>query len=36
MTIRHETWLADALIGSALLLLGVYLMLLAFSTARLP
>jgi hypothetical protein len=35
MTIRHETWLADALIGSALLL-GVYLMLLAFSTARLP
>jgi hypothetical protein len=35
MTVRHQVWLTDALIGLSLLL-GIYLMLLAFSTALLP
>jgi hypothetical protein len=35
MTFRHQVWLTDALIGFSLLL-GIYLMLLAFSTALLP
>jgi hypothetical protein len=35
MTIRHQTWLADAVAGSVLLV-ALYLVLLEFSTARLP
>jgi hypothetical protein len=35
MTIRHQTWLADALLGSAMLF-ALYLILLEFSRARLP
>ena len=35
MTIRHQTWLADAFVGSAMLL-ALYLILLEFSKARLP
>lgn len=35
MTIRHQTWLADALLGSVMLF-ALYLILLAFSNARLP
>ena len=35
MTIRHQTWLADAIAGSVLLV-ALYLVLLEFSTARLP
>ena len=34
MTAKHDRWLVDALIGSALLL-GMYLILVALSTARL-
>ena len=35
MTIRHQTWLTDALAGSAMLF-ALYLILLEFSKARLP
>lgn len=35
MTVRHQVWLADGLIGFAILF-GLGLMLLAFSSARLP
>lgn len=35
MTIRHQTWLADAFVGSAMLV-ALYLILLEFSNARLP
>ena len=35
MTIRRQTWLADAIAGSALLL-ALYFILLEFSKARLP
>jgi len=35
MTIRHRTWLADALVGSALVF-ALYFILLEFSKARLP
>jgi hypothetical protein len=35
MTIRHQTWLADALAGSAMLFV-LYFILLEFSKARLP
>jgi hypothetical protein len=35
MTIRHHTWLADAFAGSVLLV-ALYLILLAFSNARMP
>jgi hypothetical protein len=35
MTIRHQTWLADAFVGSGLLF-ALYLILLEFSNARLP
>jgi hypothetical protein len=35
MTIRHQTWLADVVAGSVLLV-ALYLVLLEFSTARLP
>ncbi len=35
MTVRLETWLSDGLIGF-ILLLAICLILLAFSTARLP
>jgi hypothetical protein len=35
MTIRHQTWLVDALAGSAMLF-ALYLILVEFSKARLP
>ncbi len=35
MTIRHQTWLADALAGSVLVF-ALYLILLEFSKATLP
>jgi hypothetical protein len=35
MTGRHQTWLADALAGSAMLF-ALYFILLEFSKARLP
>jgi hypothetical protein len=35
MTIKHQMWLADAVIGSALAL-AAYFILLEFSKARLP
>jgi hypothetical protein len=35
MTMKHQTWLADALAGSVLMF-ALYLVLLEFSTARLP
>jgi hypothetical protein len=35
MTIRHQTWLADSLIGSAILVV-LYFILVEFSKARLP
>ena len=35
MTVRHQTWLADALAGSVLMF-ALYLILLEFSEARLP
>lgn len=35
MTVKHQDWLADGLIGFALLL-GLWLTLLTFSSARLP
>jgi len=35
MTIRHQTWLADAFFGSVLMF-ALYLILLEFSKARLP
>jgi len=35
MTIRHQTWVADAAVGSAMLL-ALYFILLEFSKARLP
>ena len=35
MTIRHETWLADALLGSVMLF-ALYLILLEFSKATSP
>jgi hypothetical protein len=35
MTIRHQTWLADALARSAMLF-ALYLILVEFSKARLP
>jgi hypothetical protein len=35
MTIRHQTWLVDAFVGSAILL-ALYFVLLEFSNARLP
>jgi hypothetical protein len=35
MTIRHQTWLGDALAGSVMLF-AMYLILLEFSKARLP
>jgi hypothetical protein len=35
MTIRHQTWLADAFVGSAMLVV-LYFILLEFSKARLP
>jgi hypothetical protein len=35
MTIKHQTWLADAVGGSAMLLV-LYFILLEFSKARLP
>jgi hypothetical protein len=34
MTVKHQDWLADGLIGFALL--GLWLTLLTFSSARLP
>jgi hypothetical protein len=35
MTLRHQTWLADAFVGSALLAV-LYFILVEFSKARLP
>lgn len=35
MTIRHQMWLADVVAGSVLLV-ALYLILLEFSSARLP
>jgi hypothetical protein len=35
MTIRHQTWLADALVGPSLML-ALYFFLVEFSKARLP
>ena len=35
MTIRHQTWLADAFVGSAMLVM-LYFVLVEFSKARLP
>jgi hypothetical protein len=35
MTIRHQIWLADAFVGSAMLV-ALYFILLEFSKARLP
>jgi len=35
MTMRHQTWLAEALGGSAMLV-ALYFILLEFSKARLP
>jgi hypothetical protein len=35
MTLRHQTWLADAFVGSAMLVV-LYLILVEFSKARLP
>jgi hypothetical protein len=35
MTMKHEVWLADAFVGSAMLF-ALYLILVEFSKARLP
>jgi hypothetical protein len=36
MTIKHKTWLADALLAASALVFVVYFILLEFSKARLP
>jgi hypothetical protein len=35
MTLRHQTWLADAFVGSAMVVV-LYFILVEFSKARLP
>jgi hypothetical protein len=36
MTIKHQTWLADALLAGSVLVFVVYFIVLEFSKARLP